>query len=482
MLADVQIVGGSYDARSRNIAALSCINQYPEYPPQQSKAVPALIGTPGVSAFSTLGSATAVRGLATDGTYLYAANLNKFYRITTAGTATAKGTLLTSTGQVNMVWGGTYLMIVDGTYGYTYIPSTDTFAQIVDADFPTPTSVCHIDGYYIVSKSGTGRFYNSALNNPASWSATEYATAESATDNLIAVADLRGELWLFGEFSTEVWYDAANANGSPFSKIPSAELDYGLSARQTVAKADHSLFWLGGTSQGEAVVLRSQGYAAKRVSHNALEYLISTYGDVSDAIGYTYFEDGHTFYVLIFPSAETYGRTWVYDLVTDEWHERRSEQATASETLQGRHISNCFVYFGNALRVGGFEDGKVHTMSLATYMEGSRYIRRVKRFAVPDNNQTQTRIYSLQVVFEPGVGLASGQGSDPQAMLRWSNDDGATWSPERWAGIGKIGVYKNRCKWNMLGSGRNRVFELVVTDPIKYVVTKAVANLSPGVA
>jgi hypothetical protein len=74
------------------------------------------------------------------------------------------------------------------------------------------------------------------------------------------------------------------------------------------------------------------------------------------------------------------------------------------------------------------------------------------------------------VVFEPGVGLATGQGADPQAMLRWSNDGGATWSNENWRSIGKGGEYRARAIWRSLGRARDRVYELTVTDPVKRVI------------
>ena len=63
--------------------------------------------------------------------------------------------------------------------------------------------------------------------------------------------------------------------------------------------------------------------------------------------------------------------------------------------------------------------------------------------------------------------------SYPQAMLRWSNDGGSTWSNEHWTGIGQIGKYRNRAIWRRLGTARDRVFEVVVTDPVNAVIVSA---------
>jgi hypothetical protein len=58
-------------------------------------------------------------------------------------------------------------------------------------------------------------------------------------------------------------------------------------------------------------------------------------------------------------------------------------------------------------------------------------------------------------------------------MLRWSNDGGSTWSNEHWKSIGKQGKYKNRVIWRRLGLARDRIYEVVVTDPIKAVIVSA---------
>jgi hypothetical protein len=76
--------------------------------------------------------------------------------------------------------------------------------------------------------------------------------------------------------------------------------------------------------------------------------------------------------------------------------------------------------------------------------------------------------------------LVSGQGSDPQAMLRWSNDGGSTWSSEHWVSIGAIGQYRNRAIWRRLGMARDRVFEVVVSDPVYAAVISANLKATEG--
>ena len=91
---------------------------------------------------------------------------------------------------------------------------------------------------------------------------------------------------------------------------------------------------------------------------------------------------------------------------------------------------------------------------------------------------------ALQVQFPnyniPPAAFEGSQGVDPKAMLRWSNDGGSTWSKEHWVSIGKIGKYKNRAIWRRLGWSRDKIFEVVVTDPINATIVSANLKASAG--
>jgi hypothetical protein len=93
------------------------------------------------------------------------------------------------------------------------------------------------------------------------------------------------------------------------------------------------------------------------------------------------------------------------------------------------------------------------------------------------NNQNYTILLGSNLVIG---NVTDAPGVSPQAMLRWSNDGGSTWSNEHWVSIGKLGKYKNRAIWRRLGTARDRVFEVVVTDPIKAVIVSANLKASVG--
>lgn len=475
---DIPFIGPAYDGRASAVTAQKCINLYPENNPPGSATPMSLIGTPGLSQFCDLGTTSPVLGMFVAGDYLYAVSNNHLYQIDTSGTATDKGSMSTTTAPVGMAWNGGQLIIVNSTNGYIYTPSTDTFAEIIDPDFLPLKTVCFLNGRFIGNEIGSGRFRWSELYNGTSWTALGFATAESNPDSLVAVGELRGELWLFGETNIEVWNSGRMA-ASPFLRRRDVSINIGCSAPFSVAKDEKNWFWLSSSDRGDNVIYATNGYNPVRISTNQIEYHIGTYSSISDAIAYIYQEEGHTFYVLTFPSGN---QTWVYDIGLGLWHERRSEYLDGISNSQGRHRSNCHAFFNRKHMVGDYETGLIYEQALNIYLDGTCQIRRVRRCQTAAMLQKLMFFSNLQILFEHGVGLVTGQGTDPQVMLRWSNDGGYTWSNEIWARIGKIGEYDTRAIWHRLGCGRNRVFEMAITDPIKVVILGAVAEVQEGSA
>ena len=120
--------------------------------------------------------------------------------------------------------------------------------------------------------------------------------------------------------------------------------------------------------------------------------------------------------------------------------------------------------------------------------DNGKAIRRLRRAPHIVTDLQRQYFEELQIQFQPGVGLNGNPtplnegvvGSDPQAMLRWSNDGGSTWSNEHWVTIGKIGKYKNRAIWRRLGWSRDKVFEVVITDPVFPAIISANLKATEG--
>src|SRR5690606_31683344 len=131
---------------------------------------------------------------------------------------------------------------------------------------------------------------------------------------------------------------------------------------------------------------------------------------------------GHQFYVLNFSEA-----TWVYDLSTGLWHER----AYTNDGDLERHRVNTNSYdFKRGLHLcGDYESNQIYLLDEETFTDGDTEITRLRTSPHLSESDSLKRIICdrFQLDMETGVGLSSGQGSDPQVMLQFSDDGGHTW-------------------------------------------------------
>ena len=511
------ILGSTYVARSVNAADSRMVNLFPELVPEGGKEPAFLQRAPGLRLLATLGTGP-VRGLwsfSNSSTYSFVVSGNTLYKITTSWAATAIGTVA-GTGPVSMSDNGTQLFVAANGPSYIYNTSTNVFAQITDPDFPGAVTVGYLDGYFVFNPPNSQQVWVTSLLDGLSVDPLDFASAEGSPDGLVALIVDHREAWLFGTNSVEVWYDAGTAD-FPLQRIQGAFNEIGCAAAYSVAKLDNGLFWLGSDARGRGIVYRANGYNGQRISTHAVEWHIQQYGNLSDAIGYTYQQDGHAFYVLIFPSANT---TWVYDVATQAWHER----AGWHNGEFTRHRSNCQMSFNNEIVVGDYQNGNIYAFDLDVYADNGqiqRWLRSWRAIPTGQNTLLRTTHHSLQLDCETGVGLNEPpnsvdlfdseyvvgylltEGGDflltedgeyiavtqsnlitmiPRVMLRWSDDGGHNWSNEHWTSIGQIGQYGKRAFWRRLGMTlkiRDRVYEVSGTDPVKIAIMGAELRASP---
>lgn len=463
------IIGHAYVARSVNAADNRMVNLFPEINAEDGKDPAWLSRCPGLSLLATVGNGP-IRGLWTFGNYGYVVSGNTLYKLTTNWTATSIGTVA-GTGPVSMVDNGTQLFIACNPQGYIYNASTNAFGQITDPDFPGAVTVGYLDGYFVFIEPNSQKVWVTQLLDGTSIDPLDFASAEGSPDNLVSMIVDHREVWLFGTNSVEVWYDAGLAD-FPLARIQGAFNEIGCEATYSVAKLDNTIFWLGSDARGRGVVYRANGYTGQRISNHYIEWTIQQYDTLNDAVGYTYQQEGHAFYVLNFPTAN---KTWVYDVSTNGWHER----AGFENGNFVRHRGQCQMNFNNQIVIGDYQNGKLYAFDTSVYADDGqiqKWLRSWRALTTGQNNLKRTAHHSLQVDCESGVGLNDGQGSNPQMMLRWSDNGGHTWSNEHWAGMGPIGTYGTRVIWRRLGMTtklRDRVYEISGTDPVKIAIIGA---------
>jgi hypothetical protein len=499
------ILGSAYVARSVNAADSRMINLFPEVIPEGGHTPAFLNRAPGLKLEVAVGTGP-IRGLWTFGAYAYVASGNTLYKLDSEYNITTLG-ILANDGPVSMADDGTHLFVACNGPSFIYNASTDAFGEITDVDFPGALTVSYLGGYFVFIEPDSQRVWVTELLDPTSIDPLDFASAEGSPDGLVSSITDHSEIWLFGTNSVEVWYNAGTAD-FPLQRIQGAFNEIGCAATYSVAKLDNGLFWLGADARGRGIVYRANGYTGTRISTHAVEWQIQQYGDISDAIAYTYQQDGHAFYVLTFPTAD---RTWVYDVATQAWHER----ASFTNGDFGRHRSNCQMSFNQKIIVGDYQNGNLYSFDLEVYADGPRiqkWLRSWRALPTGTNNLNRTAQHSLQLDAESGVGavgvtevpghiyltplnLVNDLGIEdeivivnsidlyvePQVMLRWSDDGGHTWSNEHWQTMGTQGAYGTRVFWRRLGMTgklRDRVYEVSGTDPVKIAIMGAELHVS----
>jgi hypothetical protein len=376
---------------------------------------------------------------------------------------------------------------------FSVLPTTDgafSGADVVDI----------VDNYFVYNRPGTQQWGSSNPLSPIS-SALAFSSKDGAPDNLVSMIVDHREVYLLGEASSEVWVDSGLFPFA-FQRIPGTSTQHGIAAKFSVARLGNSFAYLSKNIRGDGQIMMMSGYTPTRISNHAVENSIEG-AEISDARAWTYLIEGHEVYVISFPGLDL---TWAYDIASGMWHKWLWVD---SQNVFHRHRGNCHSHFQNMSLVGDWENGQIYMLDPNTYTDNGGEIRRVRRAPHLVSDFQRQFFSELQILFQPGVGLSgnitgqysptngvagvgvaglaiAGQanlatlGANPQAMLRWSNDGGSTWSNEHWVSIGVQGRYKNRAIWRRLGQARDRVYEVVVTDPIKAVIVAANLKAEAG--
>lgn len=476
-MARLELIGGFYQARWVGANAQRCVNYYPEFNPKDAPVPVTHYQRPGLVPMASdplnpapcrgLYQSSNGKGYTVIGQGVYA--IDAQWNLVKLGTLVAQ-----RTSPVSMIDNGTTVLLVDGSgLGYTITLANNAFAPFVDdtGTFTGADRVDYIDTFILWNVPNTNQF-GSTLSNVLTIDPTYIASKTDYPDPLQALIVNRHEILLIGRLKTEVWYDAGNT-GFPFAELPGAYFEHGTVAKYSVASSDISVFWLGQDLQGTGVVFRAKGYECTRISTHAMEDLFQTYSKgpgLSDAIGYTYQQGGHYFYVLSFPAANA---TWVYDDATQLWHQRAF---TDAQGTLNRDRGNCGAFINGVNCVGDWENGTIYALDRDTYTDtvaGTAYavsfIRGFPHLLTGTNSQGQPAYGNGMLIEHNALRVDIQVGKVPEAVpddetlrniyLRYSDDRGETWSNQVPYAIPQ-GRYLERPVWNNLGQAMDRVYEI----------------------
>jgi hypothetical protein len=443
-------VGQSYNLSSRKADVQRSINWYPISIESGSGKSPAMLKrAQGLKTFSAV-SADPIRGGKELNGRAFVVAGSKLYEVDSSGTATMRGTLLSASGPVSMEFNQFQLVIVDGTCGYYLNLASNAFSQISDPDFPACKSVVVVDGYAIVTETGTGQFNISAINDASSWATLDFANAEAYPDNVVAAYVIQRQTYFLGLKSLEVWQNTGAAD-FPFQRT-GAVLDIGCNSPFTVQRVGSGvMMFLGSDERGGPVVWGVEGYLPRRLSTIAIEQSLTGL-DLTKATAFAFTVEGSAFYALQVPGLTT---TWVYDFTNSAWHERADFANGLFKPWRG----SCYVFaFGKHL-IGG-SDGTLYELSAGTYKYGNDPI-------VSDRVSPHEALPTFQRQRFPKFEIDMTVGSGGVVSMRYSDDGGNTWGDWRSASMGALGKYGTRVLFWRCGFARDRVWNVRVTDPVQ---------------
>lgn len=452
--------------KSVNSTVQRHLNLYAEIVTQPDKSSLVFYCTPGLTLFKDLGGSP-VRGFISANDQLYTVHRNQLISTNSAGISTVLGTLSSSDGRVDMAFNGFQIAMVDGQSLYLYVIATNTFSTISTGLIGQPETITYQDSYFILSFRNSQQFQVSASYNGALWDALDFASSESSPDNLVRVFADHGELMLLGTQTTEFWGNSGGAD-FPYAVIRGATAEFGLAAVWSLCKFNDAVAGLFANKLGQVQVMVVAGHALQKISTPEIDYLINSYPVTNDATAYAYNLGGHPMYQINFPTA---GKSWLFDASSGMWSE------VAYGLDEQRHRGEMLVDFNQRSLVADYANGKIYTLGTDVLTDNGAPIAREiigKHFF---SNYKYVAVHDLQVDFEVGVGPASN--AEPQVMLQISRDNGRTWGNELWNSLGKIGQYLTRVNWHRLGTARDFVFKLRVTDPVKVVISGAAIEAEP---
>lgn len=445
------------EGKSHTVTAQRHLNLYAEVTEDKSQL--SFFGTPGLTLRLSSFGDTPLRGWIAVGDLYYVVHRGTLYSVNNAGTTTALGTLNTTTGRVDMDYNGTLILIVDGTNLYTYTIG-GAFAQVTGVFVPDGARTCTwLAGQFVVDQATGDQFYTSPTGT--AWDALDFASAESNPDGLVRVLADNGEVVLAGVKTTEFW-GISPSGDFPFAAITGATAEFGLAARWSLCQFNSGLAALMQPHGGQVQVMFIKGYVPTPISTQEMDAIINGYAAVSDATAYSYMLGGHPMLQINFPSA---AKSWLYDASTGMW-------SPLEYGLEGaRHRGEMQLDYLQKSIIADYSNGNVYDLDPDVYTDNGAAIAReiVSRHVFRGNKRT--RIDQLYVDMEVGVGLSSGQGSDPQVMMQISKNNGATWGNELWKSLGRVGAYLQRVVWRRLGVSRDWLFKIRVSDPVKCVFT-----------
>lgn len=463
--------GGFYTALSPVIAADTAINVYPE-----TRTVPGsakelvCYGTPGRRVWLTVGTSRCRGWFTQDGRTFVVVGPTLYEIDRVLVTATVLGTVADDGQPVSFASngaGGDQLGVVSGGAFYVLDLTTNGFAAVA-LPFAGPVMIAFLDGYGLINQADSPIVWFSAIEDLTTWDALDFFTRSGTSDNIVGIAVSRDRVWTLGSKTTTLFYDSGDAD-TPFVPYPGTAFQTGLASPWLLGLYDDVLVWVGQSAHGALRVSMATEPQPQTISTPPIEAWLAGCTTVADGECLIYAQDGHPFFAVTCPSSPDAVQTYAFDLREQVWHARAGwDSALGVYTRWGARGTTTV---GTTVYVGDYASGELSILDLETYTDNGDVLRRERTAPYLDAENQWVFVQQVELGMQAGVGLSTGQGSDPQVELQISRDGAQTWTSAGFAALGAIGGYTARAIWRRLGRARGDrlVLRVIQTDPVRCV-------------
>lgn len=353
------------------------------------------------------------------------------------------------------------IVCVAGTTAYL-VTTTAAPIPYPDPNIGSPNSVCFGDGYFFFTY-GSGQCLASPVNNATPLNPLDSIIVNSSSSELLRGVFFAQTLFLFNRDTTEAWVNTANPLGFPFTR--SAVIPRGLINNNAVAGYEYefasTLIFVG----SDNVVYLMRGYDPVRISTSDIERRISNVADKTTLSACVYMSEGHAIWEL---SSSDF--TLCFDVTNTYWFERQSNGLNRSR------IEVAQSGFGSWI-VGDYQTGIIGQISANTFTEyGDTFTYRVQSFPVKRFPIRQI-VRKADFDFMSGLGLTPNATpydpvldpyANPQVMISWSDDGGASFTMPLQRSLGSVGEYNKVVTLLRTGQATRfgRVWRVEVSDPV----------------
>lgn len=356
------------------------------------------------------------------------------------------------------VFGNAIFLANGGKILYTDPSDNYSLKAISDANAPTKvTHVAFLDNYILANSVGSNFFYWSDLQDPTTWTATNFASAAGSADHIVAIHVKDREIYLFGTETLEIWEDDGE---NPFSRVPGGFREVGCIAPYSIVVTEKGLYWF---DQNRRLV-NYNGSSISRVS-TPYDREIEKFSTIADCIGDKIEIDGRLFLVFNFKSVE---RTLVYNVTSDNWCEWGKYDEEEAKYRSWRANGYAFSPSWGMHLIADIETPQVLELSSKFYSDVTSPIR-LKRTTGPIDYGTSKRKRSGEVRLRIKRGMGQ---SNPQLMIRW-RDDNNRWSNEHWIPLGNAGDKEIIKRVFAHGIYRTRQYEFTATSSVPVIFIDA---------